>query len=131
MLPPREAKTTDIKPGAVLTVAKDGKVWYYLCRPDGRKLSRIRADAKVYLGMTLKVVGFLPTPKPPSAIRSRCHPTRTKGPATRWPSISTGPNSPRQTKGTVNAAPQFITKSVRDRTITQLTTPRGRKASAQ
>ena len=46
MLPPREAKTADIKPGAVLTVAKDGKHWYYLCRPDGRKLSRIRADAR-------------------------------------------------------------------------------------
>ena len=42
-----------------------------------------------------------------------------------------GPNSPRQTKGAVNAAPHFMTKFVRDRTITQLTAPRGRKTSAQ
>ena len=60
LLPRRRPGPQASSPGAALTVAKDGKDWYYLCRPDGKKLSHTRADAKIYLGMAIEFVGFLP-----------------------------------------------------------------------
>lgn len=130
MLPPREAKAAGIKPGETLTVVKDGKDWYYLCRPDGRKLSRIRADAKVYLGMTLKVVGFLPDSQAPSATWSRC-PSQHEGPSytlalkllTAWQ--PTADNGRGQRRAPLNR------QTGSEQSTSQLPSPRGRKASAR
>ena len=60
MLPPARGRTHGVKPGAALIVAKDGSDQRCLCRPGGKKLSRTRADAKVYQGMVIEFVGFLP-----------------------------------------------------------------------
>ena len=81
MAAPREAKTHGINPGAALTVAQDGSGWYYLFRPDGRKLSRIRADDKVYLGMVLEVVGFLPDFQAPECNQVQMPPDQDEGPS--------------------------------------------------
>ena len=42
---PREARQKGVKPGAAFKIAKDGSNWYWLCRPDGTKVTRIRAHA--------------------------------------------------------------------------------------
>ena len=111
----------------VLTVARTARTGLTSAAPTAEKFSVIRADAKANLSRAQEAVGFLPDFQALECKQVQMPAARTKGPATCWPSKPWGPNSPRQTKGAVNAAPHFITKFVRDRTITQLTAPRGAK----
>ena len=84
MLPLARGRTHGVKPGAALIVAKDGSDQRCLCRPGGKKLSRTRADAKVYQGMVIEFVGFLPDFQASECNQVQGLPARTKGPATRW-----------------------------------------------
>ena len=78
---PREARLKGVKPGARFTVLKDGSNWYWLCRPDGTKVTRIRADAKAYLHMQLEAVGFLPDFQAPECNQVQLPPDQDEGPS--------------------------------------------------
>ena len=78
---PREARQKDVKPGATFKIAKDGSTSYWLCRPDGTKVTRIRADAKAYLNMRLEAVGFLPDFQAPECNQVQLPPDQDEGPS--------------------------------------------------
>ena len=78
---PMEARQRGVKPGATFRIAKDGSNWYWLCRPDGTKVTRIRADAKAYLNMRLEAVGFLPDFQAPECNQVQLPPDQDEGPS--------------------------------------------------
>ena len=78
---PREARQKGVTPGATFRIAKDGSNWYWLCRPDGTKVTRIRADAKAYLKMRLEAVGFLPDFQAPECNQVQLPPDQDEGPS--------------------------------------------------
>ena len=78
---PREVRQKGVNPGATFRIAKDGSNWYWLCRPDGTKVTRIRADAKAYLNMRLEAVGFLPDFQAPECNQVQLPPDQDEGPS--------------------------------------------------
>ena len=68
---PREACQKGVKPGAT----------FWLCRPDGTKVTRIRADAKACLNMRLEAVGFLPDFQAPECNQVQLPPDQDEGPS--------------------------------------------------
>ena len=78
---PREARQMGVKPGTTFKIAKDGSTSYWLCRPDGTKVSRIRADAKAYLNMRLEAVGFLPDFQAPECNQVQLPPDQDERPS--------------------------------------------------
>ena len=79
---PRKAKAAGVVPGEVLVVQKQSSSTYWLARKsDGQRLVRVRADAQYYMGMQLKVVGFLPDFQAPECNQVQMPPTQDEKPS--------------------------------------------------
>ena len=78
---PRESRAKGMTKGEHFFIKKDGSTQYWLCQPNGRKITRIRADAKAYLHMRLEVVGFLPDFQAPECNQVHMPPDQQESPS--------------------------------------------------